>query len=77
MITLESSLLKEQPPSIIENRSTITSKMMISIRKERSPDPLVNMENPYLKHLDNVSTVERKVILEKSVDLRPNPLSTL
>ena len=37
---------------------------MISIRKE----------NP--KHQENALIVEREVILEKNVKLRPNPLST-
>ena len=54
--------------SKIENRSPTTSKRMISIRKERNPHP---------RHQKNASTVEREVILGKSVEIRPNPLSTL
>ena len=56
---------KEQCPSIIENKS---SRIMISIRKERSPHP---------KHQENASTVEKEVILGKNVDVRLEPLSIL
>ena len=40
---------------------------MISIRKER---------NSHQKHPENALIVEREVISEKSVKIRPNPLLT-
>ena len=75
-VLLKNSIGKEQHPNIIENRSTTTSKIMISIRKERNPDPQVNMEIPYQKHPNNALIVEKVVISEKSVEIRLNPLST-
>ena len=75
-VLLKNSIGKEQHPNIIENRSTTTSKIMISIRKERNPNPQVNMEIPYQKHPNNALIVEKVVISEKSVEIRLNPLST-
>ena len=62
--SLRSSIKKEQPPSIIENR---ISRLMISIRKE-SPNP---------QHQENALTVVREVISGRSENRRSKPLSTL
>ena len=67
-VPLRNSIGKEQHPSIIESRSPTTSKKMISIRNER---------NPHQRHQENASTVEREVISGNSIEIRPNPLSTL
>ena len=67
-VPLENSIGKEQHPSIIENKNPATSRKMISIRKER---------NPHQRHQENASIVEKQVISRKSVEIRPNPLSTL
>ena len=76
-ITLENSLGKEQPPSIIEGRSTVISKKMISIRKERNSETtirsMVEKRNPQVKHPGNALTVARKVISGMSVDPRQKP----
>ena len=69
-IPLKDPIGKGQQPSIIESRS---SKLMISIRRE-NPNPQVN---PFPKHQENASTVEREVILGQSANRRPKPLSTL
>lgn len=65
---LRNPIGRKQPLGTIENRS---SKLMISIKKE-NPNP---QEDSYLKHQENVLSVEREVISKKSVKLRPNPLS--
>ena len=57
-VPLKDPIGKGQQPSIIESKS---SKLMISIRKE-NPNP---QANPYPKHQENASTVEKKVILEQ------------
>ena len=60
-----------------------TSKVMISIRKERNPKittkTVANKRTPHIKHPTKVIvlSVARKAISETSVDLRPKPLSTL
>ena len=69
-VPLKDPTEERQQPSIIENRSL---KLMISIRKE-IPSPQVN---PYPKHKENASTMEKEVISGRSVNRRPNPLSTL
>ena len=67
---LRNSIGKEQPPSIIENRSL---KQMIYIRKE-SPNP---QENSYPKHQENALTVVREVISGRCENRRSKLLSTL
>ena len=60
----------------------VTSKAMISIRKERDPEittkTVARERTPHTGHSTkvNVLSVVRKVISEMSVDLRPKPLST-
>ena len=54
----------------------VTSKAMISIRKERITTKIVAKERtPHTKHPTkvNVLSVVKKVISETSVDLRLNP----
>ena len=65
---LKNPLGRKHPLNIVENRS---SRLMISIRKENSSP----QESSYLKHQENVLSVEKEVISRKSVKLRPNPLS--
>ena len=69
-VPLKDPIREGQQLSIIENKSL---KLMISIRKE-SLNP---QANPYPKHQENASIVEKDVISERSVNKRPKPLSTL
>ena len=66
--SLKNPIGRNLPPNIIENRS---SKLKISIR-EADLNP---KGNSHPKHQEHASSVERKVISKKSVELRPKPLS--